>query len=231
TVALKAAETYRMTLTSQYPARWYLFGASCVPAQINAACAKSGIGGDLVSTTTASKIIKPSADGTYTIAIDARSTQWFGDFSLSIETFTPPTNGVCASPSAITLLPAGQTTTIKGDTTGAANEFGNAITCGVWGGVFDGPQLYYTLKLQATRTYTFAFHPAYSRGRLYLARAKCDGQAINTDCASQGKDGFVLTPSLFQPSPTTTFKPAADGTYLMVVDSTDASGAFTVDIK
>jgi hypothetical protein len=229
-VALKAAETYRVSLTPQFPSRWYFFGTTCTAQQINTDCAQYGPGGNLVNAgDTGSAFFKPAADGTYTIAVDARTASWFGTFDLAIETFTPPTNGTCATAQAVTVLPAGQTTTITGDTNGVSNEFGNAINCGQFGGAFDGPQLYYKVDLKAARTYTIRLNPSFGGGRVYVARNTCTGTAIDGDCDPQSPNGAVAASFFNQPA-TTTFKPPADGTYLLVVDSTGAAGAFTVEI-
>lgn len=229
-VALKAADTYRITLTPQFPSRWYFFGNTCTPQTINQQCGQYGPGGDLVNAgDTASLFFKPTADSTYTIAVDARNSSWFGTFDLGIETFTPPQNGTCATAQTVTVLPAGQTTTITGDTNGVSNEFGNAINCGQFGGAFAGPQLYYKVALQAARTYTITLNPSFGGGRVYVARDTCTGAAIDGDCDPSSPNGAVAASFFNQPA-TTTFKPPADGTYLLIVDSTGAAGAFTVDI-
>ncbi len=229
-VALKAADSYRITLKPQFPSRWYFFGDTCAPQQIDQQCGQYGPGGTLVNAgNSETAFFKPAADGTYTIAVDARSSSWFGTFDLTIETYTPPTNGTCAAAQTVTVLPPGQTTTITGDTSGVPNEFGKAINCGQFGGAFDGPQLYYKVDLKAARTYTIRLDPFFSNGRVYVARNNCKGQAIDADCDPQSANGAVAI-SLFNQPAVTTFTPPADGTYLVVVDSTSAAGAFTLEI-
>ena len=234
-VDLQANQAYKLTLSPLFPSRWYLFASACTAQAINASCATTGIDGDVVNDgDTVSRVFTPTAAGSYTIAVDSRNDNWFGDFTLSIETFTVPTNTTCATSQALTIPPAPQTTTITGDTTGSTNEYGNQINCSNFpmSPSFSGPQLYYTLALLTARTYGITFTPSYSGARLYVARANCSGQAIDGDCASNGTNGGVVALPNGQTSVTVPFKPPADGNYLLVVDGTNGSaGAFKVDIQ
>ncbi|MCB9556997.1 MAG: hypothetical protein H6707_12895 [Deltaproteobacteria bacterium] len=231
-VKLEQAKTYKVRVTSDYEARFYLFGDTCDQQTISSHCGSGGQQGFFNASTDLyprATIFTPTQTATYRIAVDGRSSGDAGSFELDVKEFTAATNATCAAAAAVALSTSGATT-ISGDTTGVTNEFGPSINCGQ--GRVIGPQVYYKLKLEAKK-YDFTFKPLYSGGRLYLARANCDAQAINADCRSNGVNGATTGSLRRGDSASFSVTPAAAGDYLLIVDGLNDGlyGEFTVDVK
>jgi hypothetical protein len=239
-VVLAAGKTYKITLNPGYTAaRFYVFGNTCDMNSINSHCGSKGTNGLYAygsGTNSFSAYFKPPTAGTYRIAVDSSYPTYQGPFTLEIQEHVPPKNATCGNAQTIAL--SSGTTTIKGDTSNLANEFGTAINCG--GGtqsIMRAPQLYYEIALTAGKTYTFTLTASYYYKRFYIFGTTCTWQAINTDCGSNGKTGIVSThiTSSSQPA-VVTFKPITSGTYTVAVDgtyynTTYNAGAFTLTIK
>ena len=119
--------------------------------------------------------------------------------------------------------------TVQGTTTGAVNEFAEAINCGAQAPLA-GPQRYYRITLTAERTYRFKLSPQFPAA-LYLT-SDCGKNIINVDCASAGVSGAfsgILAPG---ESDTFFFVAPGTGTYTLAVDSQkpDDAGAFELEI-
>jgi hypothetical protein len=237
-VALTKGKVYRVRLTPSFLARYYIFGNTCTPAQIDAACKTNGASGDAANVSSGSTgtiVFSPPASGTYKIAVDSQAAVYYGSFSLSLEEWTPPTNSTCAGAQTVTLSGGGAT--VSGDTTNVPNEFGTAINCGSFSlnDILLGSQLYYKVALTANTTYTFTFTPYYSYARLYIFTDTCTFSTINSDCGSVGKTGLITSTASSGSPVNVTFTPTTSGTYKFAVDATrtytSADGPFTVTIK
>ena len=142
-----------------------------------------------------------------------------------------PGNPSCAKAQPLTLS-AGQATA-KGSTAGVANEFGAAINCGAPYYSYEGPQVYYRVTLEATKTYVISLTPAYSQAAFYVFGASCTAAAINADCGSMGKTGGVSA-TMAAGSPTQLLlKPAKAGAYTIAVDSRSSAnyGSFELTVR
>ncbi len=239
-VTLTKGQPYVVRLQPKFLSRYYIAPSGCSASAINKACGSGGATGAYATVSangTGTILFTPQASGNYHIAVDSQNPVYYGKFTLSVEAFKTPGNGKCAAAKAVTL--GSGTTKITGDTKYVPNEFGTAINCGSFStsNILMGSQLYYKATLSAGKSYTFTFTPYYSYGRLYVFRqsAKCAYAAMNTDCGSQGKTGFVTSATGSGNPKTTTFKPTASGAYIFVVDSTrtltSASGSFSLEIK
>jgi hypothetical protein len=90
-VVLKAGSTYLVSITADAASSIYayIFGGVCTADAIRADCMYSdgsgGVTGVATSGLTASTSFKPAKAGTYRIAVDSRSPQHFGGFTLKVE--------------------------------------------------------------------------------------------------------------------------------------------------
>ena len=237
-ISLTKGQSYVVRLNPKFLSRYYIARSTCDATKINKDCSSGGASGAYatVSANGAGSILfTPSATGNYHIAVDSQNPVYYGKFTLSVETYTPPTHAKCASAKAVTL--GSGTTKITGDTKYVPNEFGTAINCGSYStsNILMGSQLYYKVTLTAGKSYTFSFTPYYSYGRVYVFTNSCTYTTINTDCGSQGKTGFISSSTSSGNTTTVTFKPKVSGTYKVAVDSTrtltSAAGSFTLEIK
>jgi hypothetical protein len=239
-VVLAAGKTYKIIQNPGYTAsRFYVFGNTCVMSTINSHCGSNGASGLYAygsGTNSFSANFKPPATGTYRIGVDSSYATYQGPFTLEIHEYVPPKNATCANAQTVAL--SSGTTTITGDTSGLANEFGTAINCG--GGsqsIMRAPQLYYKLALTAGKTYTFTLTASYYYKRLYIFGTTCTWNAINADCGSGGTTGVVSASSASSTQPAVvSFKPTTSGTYTVAVDGTYTStaynaGPFTLKIQ
>jgi hypothetical protein len=129
---------------------------------------------------------------------------------------------------AVAVTPStGGTTTLKGTTRGAPNEFGKKIKCGT-GTDFDGNQVYYKLTLSAGTAYRMVLNPSGWDGALYLfLDGTCTPATIDAQCAlNVADDGGSGEKE------TLVYAPPVSGTYLLAVDSysATASGSFSLTI-
>ena len=229
---MSGAKQYRITLSPNfYNARVYIWRNTCVATSINADCGSSGKTGDISSSITNGSsgqiYFKPPAGGTYHIAVDSTSTSsyYVGTFSMSIEEYTPPTNGTCAKAKALAFT--GAKMTVTGDTTGQTNEFGTQINCGQTSTqyIFDGKQLYYTLPLVAGQSYKFVLTSGAYHG-MYIWGAGCYASSINAGCGSGGKTGAAAWFATNSSPQTIIFKAPTTATYHVAVDNTYSTGTY-----
>ena len=85
-LTLEAGRSYKISLTTSFPARIYLFGDTCTLAQINPQCGASGLGGVAVSTNTPfTTTITATRTGIYTFVVDSSNPAWYGAFQLTLQ--------------------------------------------------------------------------------------------------------------------------------------------------
>ncbi len=237
TIQLTKGKTYRVSLSPSFYANYYIFRSACQANSINADCGSSGKYGlisPLVYTNqTHTSTFKPQASGWYTIAVDSRytSTAYEGTFTLEVEDWVPSTNTTCAKAKALTF--ASGKAYVKGSTSGAANEYGSSILCGLGSSYYalKGPQVYYSVTLKKGQAYRFKYKPSFTSR--YYVFTKCGASAINSDCGSQGKTGLISNYAYSGYITTNVFTPSAAGTYYIAVDSTAASyqGSFELWVE
>ena len=235
-VAMATGHTYRITLTDNFYASMYVFRTTCTVSAINADCGSGGKTGAVRSSVSGSNntiTFKPTVSGNYTIAIDSRYTNSYGkgNFTLKVEDWKAPANTKCAS--ATQLNWSGGKAHVKGTTTGAANEFGNQIRCGLNGYyALDGPQAYYKLTLTKGKTYEFKLKPSFT-SRFYVFGGSCSASAINGNCGSGGKTGVLSGYIYANATGTQLFTAPVSGTYHVAVDSTSSSyhGSFELWVE
>lgn len=232
-----AGQTYKIKLknVAGYYLYYYVFGASCVEADIKADCSSGGatglVDGSVYGGAEKEIVFNPTSAGTYHIAVDGTAPYYYGAFVLTVEAFTPPPNGKCATADPINLV-AGKAT-INGSTLGLANEYGIAVDCTA-SVDYDGPQAYYKLSAQAGKAYKLTLEPTFSSAYWYVFRAtSCSAAAtINADCGSGGvsgaNPGYVSTTG-----ETLLFNPSTTGDYLIAIDSSGPTyaGAFTLNVE
>jgi len=119
---------------------------------------------------------------------------------------------------------------VKGDTTGAQNEFGALVRCGEQVAMA-GPQRYYWLSMEKQRVYRLELKPTFD-AVLYLF-SECSQTLINVDCASGGATGIYSGVIAAQGQGGITFVPPASGNYRVAVDSLDPAqaGAFQLEVQ
>jgi hypothetical protein len=166
---------------------------------------------------------------TWTIVVDSYAATEKGVFTLTVEEFTPPTNGVCATPETIALTTSPVTKT--GDTSNALNQFGTQIDCGS-SFQYDGNQLYYKVTLQNGKKYTFVLTPTggWDPALYAFTDTTCTVATINTQCTATIKDDYGSVPETMEITPAGT---TGTTDYIIVVDSYTPSelGAFSLQIS
>ncbi|MCC6748737.1 MAG: hypothetical protein IT371_13840 [Deltaproteobacteria bacterium] len=249
--AFAGGKTYRAKLVGMTDMSLYAFLATttCSESAINAACTnptpadpKKLYNSDLEETGYERLLFAPTAQESWVIAVDAYAASEAGPYSLTVEEYTTPTNGACATPKVVTL---GSTspTTVQGDTSipGLKDEFttgtgssakgvscGNADAAPGW----RSNQLYYKVALLAGKTYTIKAKGEWDPG-LYAfpAGTACSLTAIDAACTKTNSD--VLGNGKDE---TITIKPAANEEWVVVVDGwysgahPDGEGPFTLEI-
>jgi hypothetical protein len=227
-VALSQGSWYKLSLAPTFDGSLYLFDtrANCQHTNINADCGgKTGTVLPVVTTgSTRATAFYPATAGTYVVAVDSLGSKQAGDFSLSLESFTPPAGMTCAGATSLTLT-SGKVS-VQGSTASLFNDLGAHVSCGSASPLL-GPQAYYTVSLQKT-TYRLALKPGFS-ARLALG-SSCS--SLPGDCASGGLSGALLavnkgtTGSLL-------FTPPAAGSHVVAVDSTstEARGSYQLWIQ
>ncbi len=235
TLPMTQGKGYKLTLTPTFSAYMYVFSsaAACQESKIQSDCSSKGATGDrwgsISSSGPGTYVFLPDKSDTYTIAIDSSSATSFGDFKLEVEEFAPPPNGVCAGAQTVTL--ANGSASVTGTTAIGVKDQFPTLKCGGTS-TLTGPQLYYRLQLDGSKTYRFKLQPTfYASLYLFPEAAACQVSAIETACASKGATGDLLTVSSGS-TKSLYFKPAATAAYLVAVDSTSSttSGDFTLAI-
>jgi hypothetical protein len=225
--ALKKS-TYRIALQPTFPAVLAV-GSSCLTLPVD--CGSGGLSGAVVAVaagSTGSVLFTPPAAGSYVIAVDGTTVTGAGTYSLVVQEFTPPINGVCTAP--LTLPLAASPAQELGDTGPLANDL-SGVSCGLSQGPWPGPQAYYKVSLTKGVTYhvELAPEPTFDPA-LYAfpAATACATTAVNAACQGLASDtlGAGIKESLI-------IKPAASGDYILVVDSWSTSevGAFTLSVS
>ena len=227
TLQLTQGKTYRISLSPSFYANYYVFRSVCNANSINADCGSSGkyglISQLVYSNQTGTSIFAPAASGWYTIAVDSRYDNYAtyeGTFTLQVEDWVANTNTTCANAKALTIT--GGKAYAKGSTSGAANEYGSSILCGLPSASYamGGPQVYYSLALNKGQAYQFKYQPTFS-SRFYVF-TKCGASVINADCGSSGKTGFISGYAYTGYATSQVFTPQVAGTYYVAVDSTSS---------
>ena len=233
-----SGHTYKINLKpSFYYAAMYVFrSGKCSTSGINSDCGSGGKTGAVnysISTTTGATIeFKPTTSGSYTIAVDSRSSSYAGSFVLKIDDYTPPTNSTCKGAKLISL--SGGKGSVKGNTSGIPNEFGTQIRCGMSSYyALDGSQLYYRAILTKGKQYKISLAANFYYAYFYVATS-CTASGINKDCASQGKTGLI-SGAISNTTGTMLFTPPSSGSYQIAVDSINTSasysGEFTLSVE
>ena len=147
-------------------------------------------------------------------------------WTLKDPRWAPPAHQSCVSAKALPLV-AGQATA-KGTTAGASNEFGQQITCG-GADKWDGPQVYYAVKLQPGSTYEISLTPSFA-ARIYLFGDTCNSSMINVQCKASGMDGELVYPTV---TGKFTVKAGPYTTHTIAIDANSKPyyGAFTLTVK
>ncbi|MBW2732013.1 MAG: hypothetical protein JRH20_06435 [Deltaproteobacteria bacterium] len=119
---------------------------------------------------------------------------------------------------------------VEGDTSSMSNEYGGSIRCGGGEGLV-GPQLYYSLQLEAGRAYRLKLEPSFDAS-VYLF-SSCNIDVINADCSQDDGAGARLPMVRAGEVGTLVFWPDASGFYEVAVDSLDAalSGSFVLTVE
>jgi hypothetical protein len=223
TLAMTAKTTYSFELKPEFDALLYLF-SECSRTLINVDCASGGatgaFSGPIAAKGTGGFAFTPTASGTYVLAVDSASSSSSGTFELLVEERTTAAHAACAGAEALTFT--GSSATVQDSTLGAKNEF-DTVTCGL-AVTFDGPQLYYTVDLQGGSWYRFTLEPQFYAS-LYVAASAGGCQAANIEADCGGIGGTVLPAVPAGAKGATAFRPKTSGSYLVVVDSSDANAA------
>ena len=227
-VTLQSGTWYRFTLAPDFPASLYVFNnaGSCKAANIEADC--GGISGTVLPLVskgdTGATAFRPLSSGTYLVAVDALDPKSWGDFGLTIESFTPPGNMTCGKATSLTL--ASGKASVKGTTASMLNDLGAHVTCSS-GPPLLAPQAYYSVALEQ-KAYQLALKTPFAA--VMAVGKSCLTMAA--DCGSSGLSGTFLkvVPGI---TGTTLFTPLQAGTYTVAVDGTThgAKGAFELWIQ
>lgn len=225
-VALTKGSHYRLSLSPKaHAAGLYLFNkqGACKYANINADC--GGLTGTvlpLVSQgSTGVSAFSPVQSGTYILAVDALDPKAWGDFSLTVESFTPAAGAACAQAKLLTLA-AGKASA-SGSTSAMANDLGAHVRCGSTPPLL-GPQAYYQVALEQ-KTYQLALKASF--GAVLAVAKSC--LTLPADCGSSGLSGARLK-VLAGVQGSLQFTPPTAGTYLVVVDSTSTAAHGSYDL-
>jgi hypothetical protein len=231
-LTLSESSVYRVTFKPDFDAVLYLV-SDCSTNIINADCGSSGQSGDftgpVAAGTTATLTFVPSAGGDYLLAVDSAGASATGTFQLTVEEFTSMANGICDAATPLPLV--GGATSVQGTTLGAKNEFAKQITCRL-GLDFDGPQVYYSVALQAKTWYRVSLATDFSAS-LYVFNSAAGCKPVNIEADCGGRTGTVLPLVPAGVTRATAFSPPVDGTYVVAVDSSSpgAAGRFTLSIE
>jgi hypothetical protein len=228
TVDATKGYTLRLTPTNFTSAYMYLFqkGSCAARSAIDADCGSNGLSGEdsafISQGNTGTILFSPSNSGQYVVAVDTSDALGGGDFVLEIEELTKPTNQTCATAAPLTLT-NGEVTV--NSTTGFALDEYSGLNCRdrastTNSSVLDGPQLYWSLTIDATKNYAITGTTTFASGYMYVfdGSKPCSESNIETDCTSNGASG-VGRGVISSGSGTVYFKPPATGTYKIAIDS------------
>lgn len=232
----KAGESYRIKLINRAGGYLYgyVFGDSCVEADIATDCSSLGVTGLIFGSVGAgdagATVFTPTADGTYHIAIDGDDSYDYGQFTLEIDGYELPTNGTCATAEAITFTNGKWST--RGSTLGLKDEHSDVDCDGYYD--YDGPQAYYKLTVEDTKGYRLKLDPQY-RGYWYVFQAaNCSNvDEINNNCDSGGSYGNNFESFYYGSSYEEVFRPDVAGDYIIAIDSAGEGyqGDFNLEIE
>lgn len=216
---------YRLSLTPKFSGALWVASdkAQCKYTNINVDC--GGIGGTVLPLVSSGKTgqvaFSPMASGKYIVAVGSPVAKASGDFSLSIEAFTPSGNMVCAG--ATKVLMTGDKGSVKGTTVGSLNDTGAAVMCGNLPPLV-GPQRYHQVDLNA-KPYRLQFKPTFP-AILTLGKTCA---SLPADCGTNGLAGGAIAVG---PGATGTliFAPPSAGTYLLSVDSAAVTGQGSYEV-
>lgn len=210
---LSQGTQYMITVTpdSSWDPSLYIFqDTTCDPVTIDSECAGSG-GAFMDSGLTGdaeSLFFEPPVTGTYIIAVDSWDSGVDGPFDLTIERVQAPTNDTCAAAEGITM--SGGTATVSGSNAGSTDTV-DLTASGCTGVGTAGGDVFYTVDLTGGQDYKITVVPTGSFDPAVYVITDC---ANPTTTCVEGVDG-----TSGGSSEKLTFQPAADGTYIIVVDS------------
>lgn len=225
--------TYKVELTptsSWDPALYMFTDTTCDKTKINTQCAKY-VSDKSTSGKAEFLFVTPTVNTDFIIAVDTYSATQTGTFSLTISEFKAAVNSTCIKAKPVTLT-AGKAT-VKGDTTGVANEYGSTVKCGK-SSAFAGPQVYYKITMTAGQTLKLKLSPSFTSYMYVFPFTACGASgSIDLACGSKGQTGDVYGSVSSGSSGTMMFKATTGGDYVIAVDSTSTSysGSFTLDIE
>lgn len=216
-----AGKYYKVTLEPTFSAYAYWFKkASCgTAAAINTDCGTAASGGKIgsISSGSTGSMIIANQSAPVLIAVDSSDPGTAGDFELTIEEVVPPANDTCATATALTLV--GGTVSVSGDNSLATDQ-SNLPASGCTGGATPGAELFYSVAVQAGKTYSIRIDATFDSAPYIL-----DGCTTAT-CLLGVDDNFSSGLE------TMIYKPTADATIIIVVDPYSATGrgTFTLDV-
>jgi tellurite resistance-related uncharacterized protein len=223
------AKPYQLSLSAAFDAT-LVVGAACNTLPID--CASAGLSGATLSVGAQKKGVvsfTPASPGSYLLAVDSDDGGASGAFRLELRESSPPQNGVCASPQALTLTSGVAST--SGDTGLAKNDL-VSISCGSPQGPFAGPQTYYSVQLPPNSTAQVDLSPEpLFDAALYAfeASAGCSSAAVGAACTGLVSDavGVGIAESINLDNPT-----GAAKTFVIAVDSWSPSevGSYLLEV-
>ena len=236
-VALAKGQSIKLRLSPTFNAALYVFGeAACASAsQVDAACASAGVSGDallgIAAGTAETLAFTAPAAGNYVIAVDSLAPAVGGQFSLSLDLFTPSLNGTCATAEAVTLT--GGAASLGGDTSGIKDEH-STLTCSPHAGALNGPQVYYQVSLTSGALHRFELMPNFDARMYIFPKSACGSlSSITAACGSSGISGDTSTKCPGGSVDALYFNPGSTGPYILAVDSMDRleAGTFSMNIS
>ena len=172
--------------------------------------------------------------GTYFVTVDAFDPAELGAGELRVQLTDPkpaPANDACANPAVLALPPVGSSSSVAGDTAGAANDndpAGDAPSCAS-GAAQDGLDVVYTFSVTQPVGVRFTATPAAGsplQAVLYLRGAACE----DADVAAELGCAYDITSSTGAAE--LTVPSLAPGTYHLWVDGADVqAGAFALGVE
>ena len=233
-----ASKAYVLSLSPLFSSAYmYIFQKSSCSARwaIDADCGSHGATGARVGAIYGGSMgtlsFNPLTSGTYVVAIDTSNTPGGGDFTLAIDEIAKPQNTTCATAAPLTFVKG--SVTVSSSTAFARDEY-STLQCksGTYtSAALDGPQLYWSLNLDATKNYAVTATTSISSGYLYLfdGSKPCSESSISSDCQSGGLSGFGLG-TISKTSKTAYFKPTKSGPYKIAIDSYYDGGKVTLTV-
>jgi hypothetical protein len=228
-VDLTAGSWYRLTLAADFAASLYAFdkAANCKAENIETDC--SGRTGTVLPLVpkggSRATAFSPLTTGTFVVAVDSSQPAAAGQFTLSIESFSPPEGMTCATATPLS-LDEGKATA-NGDTSRLLNDLGAHVSCSAATAPLIAPQAYFVAALKKT-TYQVALKPSFPA--VLAVGSSC--LTLPVDCTSGGLTGTTLN-VLAGTTGSLLFTPAAAGTYVIAVDGTsvNAAGPFSLVVQ